>query len=309
VDNKRIIGLLCVWCAEDWVIPALRQASEYCDEVFINVSAYSDELLKYEDGTLDNTKEFIDNCKKGNVKLVEYKKEANTHFEIKHEVLNTMLLNSSCYNTGNWVWVLDVDEFYPIVSYDYIREFIRSKDSEETDCLLVEELFFYINFRHYLTGSHFRLFQIREYNTDEYSMFTSVNNWFGCKKTTIVPIDYGMFHYSMLLDPWVKKVFWDTHYKDKSLRNNVINKHMRWLENIYRNYDLNNQDYWVDKNEELFGIRSPWFSPSFRPDESGRLFNFDGEHPWALWKTDLLSIEDFRVKYNFLPYNKIRSQR
>ena len=83
-----------------------------------------------------------------------------------------------------------------------------------------------------------------------------------------------MFHYGGLTNPWVKPLFWDVEYPGQPQ-----NKKIEWFNKVFLNYDVERPQKWLKLNEQLFGIRSPWFSDSFIPDSRGNLFRYDGDHP------------------------------
>ncbi len=111
-----------------------------------------------------------------------------------------------------------------------------------------------------------------------------------------------MYHYGMLTNPWAKMEFWSTEYPGKDQTNKI-----RWLDEIYRNYDLTDQETWVEENDKLCGIYSPWFSDSFQPAMDGTLYKYDdlsfGRHPKFIGE-DLIYTDDFRKKYHFYPDHK-----
>jgi len=92
----------------------------------------------------------------------------------------------------------------------------------------------------------------------------------------------------------MRRVQWENEYKDKDQT-----KKTNWLDLIYRNYDLNNEEYWIQKNFKLTGVKSPWFDHNFLPDHNGRLFPYTGKHPKFIEETGLPEISDFRQRYNF----------
>jgi len=208
---------------------------------------------------------------------------------IEHETLNEMLKKSRLYSVGNWIWILDVDEFYPKSAYRKIKSAIKSNNY---DYITVEEKLFFINMQHFLKGSHAKLFKIRPLHMLPFYRFKPVQHWSGkFRKNYILSQEDGMFHYSLLTNPHIRKVRWENEYPDS--------KQTRWLDKIYRNYDLDNEDYWIEKNFKLSGIKSPWFSEEFQPDENGRLFKYEGQHPKFIEETELPKIPDFRKKYRF----------
>ena len=117
MNEPKLIGLLIAWGAELWIKPAIKQALEYCDEVIFCASAYSESLKRFEDNTLEIAMTFKD------VKIISFN-DASTLRQTRARILNKMLEESSCFAIDNWVWILDVDEFYPEGSFREIKEAI-----------------------------------------------------------------------------------------------------------------------------------------------------------------------------------------
>jgi len=288
---SKIIGLLVAWAAEDFITPALKQASEYCDEVLVNISAHSQALNKFKDLTEDKTVDFLMTHDKNNVKLVDMKNLRMTnHSTSKAAIFNAMLGKSQYFEKNNWIWTLDVDEFYPVESYKYIRSVIDDKDCPFNQ-IEVGERFFYIDMKHYMKGSHNRLFKIEDKN----QCFIPTQQWSAKFKSILkLQSEKYMFHYSMLLNPFSKIDFWKTEYPSMEQANKI-----KWIETIYKNYELGDEHFWLRLNEKLFGIYSPWFSDSFTPNVDGTLFIYDGVHPQVIEQSGLKDIKDYREKFSF----------
>lgn len=276
----KIIGILTGWGCQDWINKAILQGLKYCDELHVCISAHSDSLLKFEDNSYKIAKEY------GKViNLFEYNKRS-FHALVKSEILNTALLNSKYYEKGNWVWVLDVDEFYTEKVFETIKEALPS---DMVDIISFMSRFFYINTKNYIISEHYRLFKIQDKNC----RFFPTQNWPYGKNLLRLPIELGMFHYSMMMNPHMKREFWNAEYKYKQ------DHKVQWLDNIYKNYDLNNEEYWLQKNKELTGNYGPWISDAFKPQKDGTLFKYDKEHPSLIQNSKLVEIEDYRDWWGF----------
>jgi len=290
--SAKIIGLLVAWSAEDWIEQCLKQMMEFCDEVFVNISAHAPNMKQFEDKTYEITKEFSKINKK--VQMVDVSVDLSYHSISKASIFNNLLERSKLFKAGNWIWTFDVDEFYSDTTCSAIKEIIETHGLNFNQ-VSFNEKYFYIDTKHYMKGNHYRLFKIEEHNLNNNSRFIPTQRWAGNEKRILsIPIEFGMFHYSMLMNPHAKMEFWKTEYEGKTQANKVI-----WLDKIYRNYDLTNEQYWVGKNEELFGIRSPWFARDFTPKEDGTLFVYNGKHPKFIEDTNLLLETDFRARYGF----------
>lgn len=277
---NKIIGLLTAWGAKDWIHPAIKQAVEYCDEVMVIVAPHGSGLKKFEDDTYNICKEYH------GVKLLDFTSSSRYVSDTKAEALTYMLKNSELNKPGNWLWILDVDEFYTQSAFGAIKVAI---ESGKYDYIRVEEKFFLINMQHYLEGSHGRLIKVvsvedRFLITNQYTR--------EAEKVFTLPRETGMFHYSMLTNTDIRLAWWRTNFAG-----HTHPRRSKWLGEIYLKYDLENEDYWLAKNLELSGIKSPWFNEGLSPDADGRLFRYTGTHPKFIEETNLPKVTDFRNYY------------
>jgi len=277
---NKIIGLLMAWGAERWIRPAIKQALEYCDEVMVVVASFGHQMKRFEDNTYEICKEYRD------IRLLDYEVKQKYVSQAVAEVHNYMLEKSELFLAGNWIWILDVDEFYPEIGYKRIKSII---EGGKYDRIIMESKFFMINMQHYLTEMGHQLIRIEEIN----DRFIPTNNWPRKPKSIYtIPREIGMFHYSMLVNTNIHRVKWGMEYSHTSQSNKVM-----WLDKIYPKYDLENEDYWIKENLKLSGIKSPWLNGGYKPDENGRLFRYDGKHPKFIEDTGLTKIRDFRKKW------------
>lgn len=279
MKKPKIIGLVVAWGAELWIKPAVEQALEYCDEVILSVSCFTENLKKFKDNTYNIAKTYKD------IEIIQYT-GTSTHVQIKYVVLNEMLKKTKNYDANNWIWILDVDEFYPERSFREIKEII---EEEEFDQIKMESKFFLIDMRHYLKSHHMRLFRIKK---DKMNKFTPTQHWQGGRKVFTIPIENGMFHYSLLTNPYMRKAQWKTEYP-----NTIQLRKTKWLDKIYLNYDLKNEEYWINENLKMFGVKSPYFFNGCLPDKDGKFFNYEGKHPKFIEEVGLTKIKDFRKYY------------
>jgi len=290
---KKIIGLMACWCAEDWVEMSLKQMCELCDEVFVNVSAHSPVMEKFADSTYERVMEFSVQEPKVNVVNVDNSSLIN-HSLAKARIFNVMLSKSNLFEVGNWIWTFDADEFYHPAAKEHVEK-IMSFDEKPFNQILFKERYFYIDTRHFLKGDHNRLFKIEPENMSLDARFVPTQRWSGISKSVaFIPMEEGMFHYGMLLNPHAKMEFWKTEYPNTAQPKKVL-----WLDKIYRNYDLKLEDFWTEENKKMFGIKSPWFAKDFEPDSNGRLFVYEDNHIPMVEESGLTKINDFRDKFGF----------
>jgi len=295
--TRKIIGLMAAWGSEGFVELALKQAVDICDEVLVWVAPHSPDMTKYEDNTYNLANEFkdyfitereINNWKCKHMEVISGALVGDgKHSTEKANIFNTMLkYNSVYFEKGSWIFTLDVDEFF---SQELVEEIYRVIDFDNCNKIELSERFFYINMQHYLFGSHFRLFKIENEN----QRFIPTQRW-DQKVNKIYKTTNLMFHYSMLQNPWMKYDFWQSEYAGTNQKLKTD-----WLMKIYRSYYLGDEEYWVNKNQELSGLKSPWYAKDFTPNSNGYLHVYNGQHHKLIEESGLTKINDFRKLYNF----------
>lgn len=263
--KPKIVGLLTAWGCDQWIGAALKQALCYCDDVVVSVGAHHPSLQKYEDYTQEIVKSFP-------VRTVPTQNEGD-HVLTKGRTLQKMLESSEHYKAGNWVWILDADEFYFDADVELCRQAINTGKYNSIE---LPEKFFYINFRHYLTNSRRRLKKIVSDDT----RFGQTNRFGQEDPVAVIDTDKGIYHYSLLLNPNLKRDFWAIERKN-SPQNNKID----WLDNTYLKYDLSQP------------TKNPQGPHCFQPNENGYLHRYDGVHPHWVETKGFRSVPDFRTLF------------
>lgn len=277
--KPKIIGLVNAWYSERWIAATIEQALQYCDEVIVAIGAHSKSLSSLKDKTYEIASQYKDRVVLLDSSMLQF------HDRSKADTLNRMLAASKFRQRGNWIWILDVDEFYFDCTY---QEILQAISSGLYNHIRIEEKFFFINMTRYLLCSHGRLFRIEQSN----SHFQPTQRWTGpLNKQYIVKRDakeHGMFHYSLLVNLEYRRRMWATErrYGQPHL--------LCWLKEIYIPYNLDDEETWITKNEQLFGLRSPYVGPLSKPNSDGKLFVYDGNHPPVIEATLLPQIKDFR---------------
>jgi hypothetical protein len=277
----KIVGLIVSWGNEKWLDLVIKQALYACDEVILSIGAHSKAMEKYEDGSLELAKSYGDR-----VKIVPVVNKGN-HSDTKAATMNLMLNVSDNYKAGNWVWLLDDDEFWFKEDIDKMKEAVVK---DEYNYIFTMERFFYINTKNYLEvdSGRGRLWKI-ENGTHS---FKPTNNWTG-PRDRVLNMGVYMYHYSLLMNPYAKMDFWGTEYSHGQ------NHKVQWMKETYMNYDFNNQDVWLEGCKDKFGKRSafPMGHPNFHGDDNGHLFKYYGKHPELIEEAGLTNIIDFRKEY------------
>jgi hypothetical protein len=297
----KIIGLLTAWACEDWIEYSIEHALDIVDELIINIGPYNKYFKKIGDKTLKIAEKYNQVDKVKFVPTIFVTNDLVLSYSLNRcATLNKMLQVSENIEKGNVLWLLDADEFYPKEAINEIYNFINQ--NEDFDVIDLRSLYFCINFEHYFESDVRRLFNIKS------------------KKIHFTPTQYinpkpvisfnllknnPMFHYSLLTGEQLRGIFWlgEDHY-DLLL----------WYYRIYYKYNVNDEEYWMRKNEELTGNYGFWFSkePHFTEKNGHGLFKFEGKHPEIIENSFLRKISDFRIymreKPNYETYLKVMKE-
>ena len=272
----KITGLIFAWGSGPFARPVMEQAAYMCDEVLVCVEAHTDNMRKYEDETLEIFKEYP-------VKLVTVEHQGN-HVTTKNVTLNKMLQQSEYFQPGNWLWLLDDDEFYSKETIDDMKKIV---EESKHDSILFNERFYYINLHRYLNQStgRARLWKIQK--DSDYFVPTQV--WSSPPQNQIRT---GLMHHlSFLCNPYAKEDFWMTEYDHNQ------NHKAQWMRDVYQRVSLEDEDYWLDYCAKTYGHRNLFHIAKGQShgDEQGRLFHREDTLPQ--WIEHLEGIEDFREIY------------
>ena len=278
---NKFIGMVNAWNSAHFIEPVLKMALEYCDEVMVAVGPHSEDQKKYEDGTREIVEKYKNDI---NIVPVTF---GGTHLTSKTPTLNTMLRESKLFGVGNWMWLLDTDEFHFRDDVQRMKEGLFDSDCNAVS--ITDEKCFFINMKYYLTNPDRRkIWKI----SDESNHFLPLQNWTG-PTDKVYYHQACVHHYTLLLDPYSKRDFWRNEYTGRGQDVKV-----RWIDEIYLPFELENQDYWINKNFELFGKQTPFMQSDYGTDNDGILFEYDGPYPEHIQETNLHEMKDFRRLYN-----------
>ncbi|MFW5847702.1 MAG: hypothetical protein ACOCVF_02170, partial [bacterium] len=282
----KIIGLITAWAAEPFIEPALKQAIEYCDEVIVSVSANHKSFNKFADKTMEICKKYENDNK---IKLVKGY-SGNDHPSSKGITLKKMLDETNNNKAGNWIWILDADEFYFPEDVELFKKIIKKN---EYGRIMVPEKFFLVNTKNYIKWNRDRL---KILDKDNVSFRTNRVGNEKMVKTYNANEAIGMHHYSFLLNPYFKIAFWEREYGNPNLKN--VKDKVKWMNDIYLKMDVNNQAPYVNKAKQLFNINSilgPIFAGGpWKPTKpNGEAFKYDDKHPKFVEDAGLTKINDF----------------
>lgn len=254
---SKIIGLITAHYCQDWIGPCIKQAKDMCDEVLVSVGPHSNSLEKYKDNTYNIASTFSD------ITLLKAINK-NNHKDSKRCTLNNMIEHSNLFEKGNWIWILDCDEFFKKIDQKAIKLYLSLTDVNHIG---ISERFFFYNMTYYATGYHWRLHRI----TDANRRFTGLQS-FATGPTEIIPGNL-MFHYSMLSGLDMRIDQWSTEYPGNTQRNKVS-----WFKK-YMKSSIGEMPF-----PHVF---------DFTFDDK-KLFNYTGTHPEYIEEAGLHLVKDFR---------------
>ena len=282
---SKLVGLITAWCAEPFIEPAIKQALEYCDEVVVSVGVHQPNFRRFEDGTMDIVQKY-----KNDIKIVDTVPPQQNLIGSRGGTIAKMLTDTGNNKAGNWICILDCDEFYFPEDIDVAKQIIK-----EDKHLRIEtpEKVFVVDTKHYATHQRNRFKKLIKDNT------SFRNNEIGYEKANKpfrINDAKGMHHYTFLINPWFQREKWRSEYGNPNHGNQP--KKWGWLDNVYMDLDLNDQQKSIDKCKQLgYGnsVLGLFFQGGCRPD--GTLYDFDGVHPPFIEESGLTEIEDFRKIY------------
>ena len=282
----KLVGIITAWAAEPFIEPAMKQALEYCDEVIVNVSCHHAALKKYEDETMDICLKY-----KNQIHLIEDDiLERGGRVTNPRNYVNKMLSKTDSNKKGNWVGILDADEFYFPKDINNIKDLMKEGKVNNIE---TPEKVFVVNTKHYATNKRTRFKKILEDNT---TFIHSQIPYEKQSKPFFMETDKGMFHYTLLANPRYKSDFWRIEYGHPQQGNQP--KKWGWVEKVYPNLDLDNQIESVKKCKELaYGnsVLGHLFPNGCKSD--GTLHEYHDLHPPFIEEAGLTKITDFRKMY------------
>jgi len=283
---NKIVGLISTWGSRWLIESTIKQALYACDEVIVCVGSYTEELEKLK----DDTKQFLEENYSDRLTFVPVAKK-HTRSETRCATLNAMLKTSELRKEpGNWIWLLDDDEFYLKESIDKIKKEIY-EDGENFDWIQTKECFYYYNLNYYLRniGGRKRVWKIKNSNDH----FRPTNQWSVPVSNVRKMDDIIMNHLSFLVDFNYKESHWRTEYHHHQ------NNKLDWIKNVYLKFSLERESEMLDYCEEKYGLRNLYHPGEghIRGDEhSGKLIKRDFQLPE--WIRQFENIEDFRKRYS-----------
>jgi hypothetical protein len=277
----KTVGLFTGWGCEEFAVRAIENHLRICDTMLVSIQEHDDSMLEFGDSTYERVA--IEFANDPRVKIIPKVFGRGRIDSVKCMILNEML---SYVSTGDIVMLCDADEFY---DEGAIAEIKKALTEDDWDMLRVKDRFFCFNMDWYVGSSHGRFIRVKHgskfYPTQQY--IPAPNN----VKTILE--DNPMFHYSMLMNPEYRRVFWEDEGKHHMVS---------WLNNIYMRWDLNanlgDMRKLAEANYIITGTKGFWFNKNVDEDEHAPyLYRFEGRHPDEIEYSPLRNVKDFRKYY------------
>ena len=287
----KLVGLLCCFVMEDWIEMSIRQGVEMVDELIVAIGPFNDFFLKLADKTEEIAEKFKGHEKIKFVNTVNH--PLNSRKENRCATLNKMMLAADL-EIGDVIWILDADEYFTQTAIKTIRDFI-SDENNIFDLITLQERYFAINMRYYVTAHHKRLYKIKKL-----PVYFTPTQFFHPKPKIRVHLldDDPMFHYSLLTGEQIKGTRW---------MSDDLNLMFTWYRCIQNKYDPDDEENWKKTNLKITGNYGFYHKEAhFGEKEGGGLFRYNGPHPPIIENSPLIKIEDFReymkTKPNYITY-------
>lgn len=274
----RLIALMTAWACRDWVEKAVFNAISYADELWVCVAPHSSEFVDMEDGTVDV--------------LDSYKTYSGIHFHetgapesiadnTKCRILNEMMRKAKP-EPGDVLMVVDADEFYLNGDMDTLMEFAKT----DFDVGMVRGYYFCINLNwFFINESMMRMFK---YRPGFQYVPTQKPNY----NATYTDTGVTMLHYTMLQSLEMKRRYWSMSPVGNPV---ACKKKVRWVDEVYAKWDVNNEDESKRRNQEVTGRYGFWHGGGMVESDGGLFSYGDGEHPEDVVEA-FGKIQDFREK-------------
>ena len=281
----RIVGFLTAWGCQDWIQPCISNSLKIVDELYVCVSSHHPDFLDLE----DKTQYFVEENfpKRERIKVIKHPNNTDSRIMpdwYKCEILNRMIKEAKL-EENDVIMIIDADELY---SDKHIEDIRFCSKYGFFDSVVIQARYFCIDLDHYVINEDMeRIFRYKK-GSD-----FSPTQRFNPKPLNRLVLDDYMFHYTMLLNPEMKRRYW----KYSPVNNPKISKmKIDWLDKIYMKWELGSDEFWKNENQKITGHNGFWIKNDM-VENNGGLFIYDNEHPENI-REKFKSIKDFRTIWN-----------
>ncbi len=281
----RILVVMSAYNEQDFIVKNISTLYNYVDKIAVSTTNY----ITGENST-DKTyalvSEFKHNKDPNNKILIRDSNLGDTALAVYDYIegyIKTELMNMMEPEDGDWIWVVDADEFYSEHHLEMLRSrYILGHEALNYDkhCIQVPAMVFAYNVNRFYWARHGRFFRYKKG-----SYFSSVNHFTWPNGETVYSNKYNWD-----LSPMYMYMFHCRYIRGtvKRLRDRYVyrqdeagTRKLKWFDEVFMQYPKD-QEKALDANEKLCGKRS------FDSVISGDLkFIIDPLYPKELIKLDL----------------------
>jgi len=258
MNGERILVVMSAYNEEDFIVPNIRHLYPYVDKIAISTTNHITGKNPT-DSTNYKLSEFM--CVHDNEEKVLYRCPEGIHesndYDGREGQIKTELMNAMEPEPGDWIWVVDADEFYPkrqleMLRSRYILNHEGIKKNPKALCLMVTSMVFAYGFNHFYFARHGRIFKY-----SEGAYFNRVNHFTMSNGTPIYSNEYGWdfspAYLYMMHMRYVRKNL-------DRLRNRYIyrqdaagQKKLEWFDNVFMIYPKDKEKA-LNWNKEYRGV-------------------------------------------------------
>jgi hypothetical protein len=252
---------------------SLKTIYPYVDSISIADVAHSNGISVSTDGTHEKIMDFIDERKGGDVKLF-YREQKPVNYDYKRNqgIIKTELMDRCDPNNGDWIWVVEADEFYDERSLQNLHSrYILNHQALKHDkrWISVTMLNFAYDLHHCFFGWSGRFFRYR------YGAKFDICNKFMWGSSLVyddryrfeMPAQYMICYHLKYVKP-VERL----RQRYMFSNNPAVAGKIDWFENVYMRMQSDPEGAYR-YNKEVLG------NDGFDTGYTGRLFKYDGIYP------------------------------
>lgn len=252
----RILVIMSAYNEVDFLVKNIQTLYPYVDSIAVSMTNHITGELS-DDGTVESLIDFNDKDFKIKIRqrgnLDEYFNR-NIHYDIMEGAIKTELMNMLEPEDGDWIWVIDADEFYSEFSLERLRSrYLLNHDALNYNkhCLMVSAMVFAYDTHHFYYSRHGRLFRYKKG-----SYFKSVNHYTLANGEPIYGDKYGwdispmymvMYHMRYVRENLDRLRNRYVYRQDKAGRSKLV-----WFDEVFMKYP-SNSELALQKNKYLFG--------------------------------------------------------
>ena len=162
----RIIALINAYNEVNLVDRCIKNISDYADKVVITDIDWPTGKKVATDGTHEKIMELIDNSNYNNLRYIQPQFNNTGNPRVNEAIIKTQLMNSVDPRDGDWIWIVEADEFYLSNQLKGLKERLllghKSISEHNKHWLTISALTFAYNLKWAYYGYHGRFFRYKK---------------------------------------------------------------------------------------------------------------------------------------------------